>query len=674
MDGPRTLALGSILVACTLLGACTGDSSPSDGSSSAPAGSGGGAAQVDMTGAMVVPKGPVPAPAVPKVLKTSTSPEKAVGQVVRALGSSDADRRLAGMLSAAAWIDLPVVEAPGTSVNGTDDRIGLPWVSVSTLPAASPGFSETLADAVRTYTLTGEGDPPAADPALAASVLDELRAGLTAKDSGVRFFSHLVDSTSGRLGGAGLEVGTADEVRVDQAVIDLLMGRVIRSFLAEVASPEGYQPGRGASGGVQAAGASAPTDCSDDSASGWAVWLASKALGGADAKKLLGESAAFDGLTKKLVDALAGARYIPSGAVSVAEKVAAAAGPVTAALSALNYSAELAMISVDGELTPEPLERNKRKAQGDGKTGQAVFTISFKGPDQLEGTVKQAANCLLALGAALGNNTFIPKAGPQPGLSVELVGQKGFSSSLVTAGTLVLFGPSEVHLKQDTSSTGQVKVGVQGRQQTRDYPDSASPVKKTFSIEVKSSLEPLDGNSVGKTFLDSLICVGAGKFACADAFTDIAKTAQYSLGAQEFNLTDWATGWVIDAKIPVKGGVMTVKGVSCTSERGPWKITYTVPTGGLILKGALQTTFPEGEMAAPVTGTQTLEVPGTGKLSEEFESTAELLESEDGYEIETTGGIFKGEVMAYGVGKRKVSGRGPERVTFPVRPAGTECD
>lgn len=225
-------------------------------------------------------------------------------------------------------------------------------------------------------------------------------------------------------------------------------------------------------------------------------------------------------------------------------------------MSALNYLFELAMlhgsVSMEGD---EPLVRTL-KSDKHGQERKLVVKVEMKLPDSVRGgsdpktdaTVVNALNCLLGLGAAFGNNTFMPTEGPQKGLRVTTVGGKGFPQSLDAGNSIVLFGPQTFEPHQDTDDNGEIRIPVQGRRQKRDYPDTAKPVKKEFSVILSSTLEPTGGSSIAKTFLDSLICMGKPGMGCTDAVTDVLKTFHYSLGEHTFAVTDWGGDMCMHAK------------------------------------------------------------------------------------------------------------------------------
>ena len=121
----------------------------------------------------------------------------------------------------------------------------------------------------------------------------------------------------------------------------------------------------------------------------------------------------------------------------------------------------------------------------------------------------------------------MPTEGPQSGLRIDVSGGTGFTRGLAPGDSIVLFGPATFKPYQDTDVNGEIRIPVQGRRQKRDYSDDAKPVKKEFGVILTSTLEPTDGTS-RKTFLDSLICVGAVGLGCADAITDILKTFHYA--------------------------------------------------------------------------------------------------------------------------------------------------
>jgi len=547
---------------------------------------------------------PVPKNILPLELSGSSPIERA-RSAVNAFGIDNPDR-IRAVVAALAASGVPVIGSDGVPLTGTgEDSIGLPWLHVSSVKITSTKYSLPLSEVIRIFNL----------PFLKSSttsntedthILTGLRAGLTSSDPQVQFFSALISESNRRLGGPELSdpSTTAAQILLDAPTIEVFNGRLLRSLLAyikekeqltpatsETASPmiSGWFSAQAAPAPVSEISALKPTnsnpvknppvDCSNDALDGWGLWLLSKFAAGVDLSKLGGSE--FKGIFIETLERASVELEISGKAVATGKAIFKTSGYVTSIMTWTNLIYEAMSISatvtmVDGE----PLVRNKKISQGHGKQKTLIITIEslpIIDPDKLD-----VANCLAVTMAAVGNNTTFSPAAPITNISVNIKGGKGFSNNLVTSGTLVLFGPEEVNLRPSTDAQGQAKIGVQGRQQHRDYPDNAKPVMKSFSLRLSAQLKPTSLSQVGKTFLDSLLCIVTSS--CADVSSDIAETIYYDLGEFSFALVDWSSGWKIDETINSGGDSAHYTGISCESEKGPWKITGIAHTSGIELR------------------------------------------------------------------------------------------
>jgi hypothetical protein len=420
----------------------------------------------------------------------------------------------------------------------------------------------------------------------AASVLACLRSGLGSPNPQVAFFSHLIAETNRRLGGPDLaaQTTTADAVLLDGPTMEIFYGRAFRSTIAYGLeqghlAPAGVPGGPGpvqsaplASGARSLAATPLPPDCSSDGLDGWVMWLFSKLTGGI----ALG-GGEFNGIFVEIFNKAAKSGEVTPGLAGAFGFTAKYGGWLSTIITAL--TAIYAITSLQGHVvleTGEPLIRNKRRSEGDGKAGRLLITVALKTPNNEEET--QIRNCIAMLLSAVGNNTLLPNGGPLVGVQVDIIGSQGFAQGLVTAGSSVLFGPERVQLRQYTDDKGQVRIGVQGRQQRQDFPDTAAPVKKQASIEVKAAPQPITGSTLGRTFLDSLLCGGSlSVTGCADAIADIAQSFTWNLGEFPFEVRDWqapryAFVGIFPAPAPERSSVY-VGAVSCTEDlTGQWVV------------------------------------------------------------------------------------------------------
>jgi hypothetical protein len=600
---------------------------------------------------------PAPDPVPPSEFAGATPSEQAAAASAAFV---DPATRVGAVVGSLAASGVPVIDGTGTPIPGTgSDTLGLPWVHVQGVRVPSPTISLPLSDVVRLFDQGLEQPRPEVGDE-AEQFLIGIREGLTSDDAQVQFFSALVAATSLRLGGADPAdpATTADQVEVDAPTMEVILGRVVRSLSIELAVSGDLAD---EVQGLRRPGQAAPVgDCSSDGMDGWGLWLVSKLTGGVDIQKLAGEGVKWDGVVSWIVDRVKGSVSVVGEVVRGAEAVAKYGNYFSASMSLLNLVYEIASISVDDSMTPDPLERNKRRSQGDGKAAVITVTVSFRPP--VDPDTLQAFNCLLVMTSAIGNNATIPPQGGIAGVQVEVTGAEGFSTSLVEAGTIVLFGPATFVPVQVSNAQGQVTVPVQGRAQTRDYPDTAIPVEKQFSIEVQSELEPTGPSSAGKTLLDSFFCVLA-VVGCVDAAADILKTVRWDLGELPHVIIDWQAGWVIDETVTAPGVTVRYRAVKCDSEIGRWTITIdgTVEGGGTIT-GLVEANIDESYRGL-ATANMRMEVQGGGSLDIGTGSgAARLVPSGDGFLLELDGSTFSGVVT--GPVAQRAEERGYRRVWY----------
>ncbi len=261
------------------------------------------------------------------------------------------------------------------------------------------------------------------------------------------------------------------------------------------------------------------------------------------------------------------------------------AGMLTALNALYEFARTTATATMDGG---EPLVRHKKRSEGDGEARRITVTATLNAGQLNDPAHIAALNCLSMLAVLTGNNTTFPNPGPLSNIDLRYEGLDGFSKNLTTSGTLVLFGPEEVKQDQVTDSSGQIHFGVQGRRPERDAPDAAKPVTKHFSLLIKGRLEPMNGESLGRLGLDSLLCTAGAKtplkrvLGCLDAATDVVKGWTLNFSTTTFQLRDWSHGWAIDEHGDFGDGTVDITGVSCDSELGPWTIVRTVRISGTV--------------------------------------------------------------------------------------------
>lgn len=480
---------------------------------------------------------PQPAPVAPATLTGADPAARAASAVI---AFADRSTRSAALVAAIAASGVPVLGVDGAPIPGTGtDSIGMPWMHVSTVAVANTTFSLPLSDVVQLWDQGLEQPRPAIGD-LAQHTLDGLRAALTDPRPEVQFFAQLIAATSRRLGAGDLAdpAVTPDLVLLDAPTIEVYVARVWRSLALQLAANGDLvdDEAPAASGWAPVAPAAPGIDCSSDGMDGWGLWILSKLTGGVDLSALgLGT---FDGILLETMNRAHSAKEVSEVVVKGSKKLMKFANYFASSMTAINLVYELMSFSATATMSPSPLVRNKKRSEGDG--GKAIITVVVSMSPPADSDFIQAVNCLAALASGIGNNSTLPPPGPVAGVNVQIRGEKGFSTSLVEAGTKVLFGPTEVNLDPVSDGNGQVTIPVQGRRQSKDHPDSATATNDTFSISVAAHPEQSGASSAGKAFLDSLLCVAVPGLGCADAVADVVKSFHWDLGTFEFPLVDWA--------------------------------------------------------------------------------------------------------------------------------------
>jgi hypothetical protein len=451
---------------------------------------------------------------------------------------------------------VPVVNAEGRSVT-TDpaDIVGIPWWWLSggaTAPSVGPMLR--LSDVAALFA-ADRVEPRPDTAAIAQTLLDGLRSALagTQVSPQVAFVAQLVqaEATSRRVDLSDPAIAPT-QVMVSPRTALLIVAAGVRTVIltaagqpAPPARPRVSRSAFGAGGRgriIRAQADPLPPGCATDAVGQWVIWVASKVAAGTAVPGTAGFDGIFKGLLNYLVDNGAGEF---SDALRRAERISRVADRTAAALNAVSFLATFLTFSAEAKLRKgEPLERTRSRSQ-DGKSDIIEVTVGFD-YSKLSDDRINAVNCLLTFLAVTGNNTTLPSPGPAAGVEVTVEGAVGFADRLITAGSVVLFGPDRYQPRQTANKSGTITVPVQGRAQRRDIPDSARPVQKRFSVRVSARPDPTDGNSIVKTFLDSLICVAKPGLSCIDSFADILKQFNWDLGEFSFALTDWESGAAYD--------------------------------------------------------------------------------------------------------------------------------
>lgn len=575
----------------------TPDGTTSDGSDSADPATGGSTPPVEHQ-TLVAPQ---PAPVAPVVLVGEDAAARAASA---AAAFADRSTRTPALVAAIAASGVPVLGVDGSPIPGTgSDSIGMPWMHVATVAVANTTFSLPLSDVVQFYDQGLEQPRPAVGD-LAQHTLDGLRAALSDPVPEVQFFAQLIAATSRRLGGGDVAdpAVTPDLVLLDAPTIEVYVSRVWRSLALNLAASGDLvdEAGVAASGWAPVAPAAPGIDCSSDGMDGWGLWILSKVTGGVDLSALgLGT---FDGILLETMNRAHSAKEVSDVVVKGSKKLMKFANYFASSMTAINLAYELMSFSATATMSPSPLVRNKKRSEGDG--GKAIITVVVSMTPPTDSDFIQAVNCLAALASGIGNNSTLPPPGPVSGVNVQIRGAKGFSTSLVEAGTKVLFGPTEVNLNPVSDANGAVTIPVQGRRQSKDHPDTATATDERFSISVAAHPEQSGASSAGKAFLDDLLCVVAPGIGCADAVADVVKSFHWDLGTFEFPLVDW-----MESSYRIVGGLedWQVDQVVC-NVMAPF--TLSTDVGTMQLSGGLTGTYSfSGVFASSYTGEYRIDFP-----------------------------------------------------------------
>jgi hypothetical protein len=171
---------------------------------------------------------------------------------------------------------------------------------------------------------------------------------------------------------------------------------------------------------------------------------------------------------------------------------------------------------------------------------------------------KKIACAATAILNFLGVGFSFPADGKLPGADIMFEGDRGFDQKLATDGFVQM---SQPELKQTIGDNGEVTTTVTAKAQKRDYPASAEPIIREFSIDVSAQVEPENFGSLFNVFFDGF--TASDGFGLASGAIDIAKTLHWDLGEQTFRLQDWQAGWKIDQQL--QGWTFT--GIICDIEK-----------------------------------------------------------------------------------------------------------
>ncbi len=537
-EGRRSAGAG--LFVCWVLVSCAG-------------GDGGGVAGTSIDGAEPSATSTVLAPVVigapPVGLVFDGSPADQAVAIMDAL-AVDGPERVAAAIGAFAAAGLPVVAGDGVSVT-TDptDVVGLPW-PVVWLAAQSRSGVDVVGE-MRLFGLAVTGDGDLARDVAEATVAG-LQGALADPDPQVQLLAMVVAESARQSRDVELSsVVPGGALFVDQVVAAMVLAaaeRGVMGSLLELAAVAEGTVGSSVPEGLMAsqrAGLDA-SDCSSTEAN-YVAYVVSKVSGGLGGVGNLGKTG---GWFQKAANGVLAAGYEKLGGVALSEIMGKMMGVVGAGMNVGAFAAALGNRQATAALDPAKLSRTKSTTK-DGDPGGVTFTIKSE-------LSLDAANCVLLILSAMGNNTLFQSDGAMAGVEVMIEGREGFDGQ----GDFMYFGgdidsapgkPMQARVKGDTGSTGAVRFAVQGRAQVREIPLTAPPYQRTFSIFAEAALSPTDGVAILKTALDSMLCASAVGTGCADAAADIASQFHWDLGDFDFKITDWQTALFANITIHYHG-------------------------------------------------------------------------------------------------------------------------
>jgi hypothetical protein len=504
----------------------------------------------------------VPAPPPPAAITGATPQEQALSL---AASVSDPTDPIGGWLAAYDSMGIPVLGAGGTGIGTTaDDPIGPTYGLVWMMSDAATGTSGLpLSDVVRMYV-----DEDSQSAGLGDLLLADLRAATTSADPQVALFGNFVAERARHTGPAVDLVdpaATGDTVYVDVATAQLISWVALRGMTAVAAAGNTSVMGfRNVAGITKLATRSlrADTPCSEsmgnETVTFWTNFLANKIGSGLE---LPGMTSALKGLIQQVAEL--NPHLVDVDKVEKYTNLAKKANLVGGLLSLLM---QVSSLTVDVIQDPDPLQRNKVISDGAGKSTKLLWLVRMDLGNLPDGNKKVLCAATAVLNF-LGVGFSFPADGALAGVDVTFKGHTGFGQGLDDSGAFVTLDAGE--LKKTTDADGKIQTTVTAKAQKRDYPDSAKPVLRDFSIDVSAQVEPENANSLFNVFFDGFTASDA--LGVGSGAIDIAKTLHWDLGEKTFRLSDWQAGWRINEQL--QGWIFT--GIVCDTEK-PFTLDATL--------------------------------------------------------------------------------------------------
>ncbi|MBK5334241.1 MAG: hypothetical protein JJD93_19865 [Ilumatobacteraceae bacterium] len=467
---------------------------------------------------------------------------------------STATDPIGGWLSAYDSMGIPVLGDGGAGIGTTaDDPIGPTYAAVwMQSDAALKTSGLPLSDIVRMYV-----DEDSQSAGLGDLLLADLRAAAASADPQVALFGNFVAERA-RHTGPGTDLldaaATADIVYVDVATAQLISWVALRGFTAVAAAGNTSIMGFRSVAVPAKRALRADVPCAeiagDETMTFWTNFLANKIGSGLE---LPGMTSALKGLIEKI--AVLNPHLIDVDKVQKFNALAKKANLVGGLLSLLM---QVNSLTLGQTQDPDPLVRNHLQSDGKGKTTVITWDVSMDIGNLPDGN-KKIACAATAILNFLGIGFSFPADGHLPGVDIIFKGDLGFGQGLDTSTAFVDL--DQTQMQQTTDPKGEVKTTITARAQKRDYPKSAKPVLRDFSIDVSAQVEPENINSLFNVFFDGF--TASDGFGVASGAIDIAKTLHWDLGEQVFRLQDWQAGWKVDQQL--QGWTFT--GIVCDTQK-----------------------------------------------------------------------------------------------------------
>ncbi|MEY2553270.1 MAG: hypothetical protein QOC57_1130, partial [Ilumatobacteraceae bacterium] len=410
----------SVLVVVSFAAACSGGSAsrtttpPGTDGSTVTAAAGSTVPSSDApttttaTTSTTLPTVDVPQPPPPAAI-SGTTPQEQAQSLAQSVG--DPTNPIGGWLAAYDALGIPVIGAGRVGVGTTgDDPIGpgfdLVWMLSDTATHTS---GLPLSDVVRMYV-----DDDTQSAGVGELLLADLRAGAASNDAQVALFANFVAERA-RHTGPGNDLldptMTAGDVYVDAATAQLISWVALRAMSAVAAA------GSTSIMRLRAPTAAAPqarridTPCAeaagDEDTTFWVNFFSNKVGSGLE---LPGMTSALKGLIEKLAEL--NPHLLDVDKVKSASAIAKKANVIGGLLSLLM---QVSSLTVDASEDPQPLQRNQRKSDGDGKSTTITWAVRMDLGNLPDGNKKVlcAATAILNF---LGIGFSFPADGALPGV------------------------------------------------------------------------------------------------------------------------------------------------------------------------------------------------------------------------------------------------------------------